>query len=245
MENNQVALIKEQINKELANPETLNTLLAVTFKGLNPTLAKRAMLEAMLRGMTLQDFFQKNVYAIPFKSKEGDTYSLVNSIDYMRKVGMKSGVVGTSKPEYEVAKLPDGKEKIVSCTVTIQRKVDEYVGSHSATAYFDEYNTGRQQWASKPRTMIAKVAEMAALRKACPEELAQAFIEEEYDQNTQVMDAVIENKTASEQEYKTKLEQCKDLTELGKVWANMPGEFKAKLDSFKNELKQKYANQKV
>ena len=63
--------------------------------------------------------------------------------------------------------------------ITVKRKINEYIGEYSATVYFSEYNTGKQQWVKKPRTMIAKVAEMHALRKACPEELSQSYTEEE------------------------------------------------------------------
>jgi len=85
-----VAVIKAEINKQLGDAETLKSLLDTTFKGLEPATAKRAMLEGMLRGFTFQDFLERNVYAIPYSN----TYSLVTSIDYSRKIGAKSGIVG-------------------------------------------------------------------------------------------------------------------------------------------------------
>lgn len=164
--------IKNEINTQIADKETFNTLIATTFKGLQPATAKRAMLEGMMRGYKFTDFLQKNVYAIPFK----DTYSLVTSIDYARKIGAKSGIVGSKKPEYEF----DEEGNINSCIFTVQKKTDNYIGDYTALVYFSEYSSGYNLWKSKPKTMIAKVAEMHALRKACPEELSQVYVEEEH-----------------------------------------------------------------
>src|SRR3990167_3551296 len=149
MENN-ILQIQEEIKKELENASVQKTLLATTFKGLSLGNMKRAMFEGMTRGFTFKNFLEKDVYAIPFK----DGYSLITSIDYARKLGMRSGVVGKSEPIIE-----EGLDKkIVSCSVTIERKVADYVGKFTAKVYFDEYNTGKNLWVTKPRTMICKVA---------------------------------------------------------------------------------------
>ena len=173
-----IVKIKEEINTQLADKQTMQSLLDTTFKGLEAQLMKRAILEGMMRGFKFENFLQKDVYAIPFKG----TYSLITSIDYARKMGMRSGVVGKSKPEFEM----DG-DKIVSCTITVQRKIDGHIGDYSATAFFTEYykagyNGRPSLWDTKPRTMIAKVAEMHALRMACPEELSQVYTEEDMEQ---------------------------------------------------------------
>lgn len=179
-----IVKIKENINQQLSDQETMKSLLETTFKGLDAQTMKRAMLEGMMRGFKFENFLQKDVYAIPFKG----TYSLITSIDYARKIGMRSGVVGKSKPEFEFSE--DGK--IVSCTITIKRKVGEHIGDYSETVYFDEYTTRKNLWVSKPKTMIAKVAEMHALRMACPEELSQVYIEEDMQQE-QVVDMVADD----------------------------------------------------
>lgn len=44
-----------------------------------------------------------------------------------------------------------------------------------------EYTTGKNNWATKPETMIQKVAEAAALRMAFPDELGDAYSPEEMD----------------------------------------------------------------
>jgi hypothetical protein len=182
-----------------------------------------------------EDFLEKNVYAIPFKGE----YSLVTSIDYARKIGMKSGVVGKSEPKFVFDK--DGN--VESCTITIKRKVDNYVGDYSATVFFDEYykppfkKNGyeiKSLWDTKPKTMIAKVAEMHALRMACPEELAQAYIEEDYQAEEKVIDVIEEN--VKEEVAKIKTEE-----ELKKYYEANKGkgkEFDKLIMNRKNEIKE-------
>ena len=127
----------------------------------------------MIRWFEFKNFLQKDVYAI----KYGSGYTLITSIDYSRKIGQKSGIVWKTEPVFEIW----AENKIISCTVTVKKRFqDGYVGDFSAKVYFEEYNTGMQNWKTKPRTMIAKVAEMHALRMACPEEMRQQYVEEEF-----------------------------------------------------------------
>jgi len=194
--------LKEEINKQIADKESFSVLLSTTFKGLIAQVAKRAMLEGMMRGFTFEDFLQKNVYAIPFK----DGYSLVTSIDYVRKVGMRSGVVGKTAPIFN-----EKEGKVVSCTITVKKTTSGIVGEFSATVFFEEYTTGRNLWVSKPRTMISKVAEMHALRMACPEELSQMYIEEDMQKESIVIDNLAE-------EVKLKVASAKTLEELKTIY---------------------------
>ncbi len=220
--------IHEEVNGQLANKEVLNTLVLTTFKGLQPASIKQAVVEGMMRGFTFKDFLEKNVYAIPF----GQGYSLVTSIDYARKIGMRSGVIGKSEPVYEMSE--DGK-KIIACSVTIKRKIGNDVGDFTAKVYFDEYTTGRNQWTTRPRTMIAKVAEMHALRMACPEEMAQSYVEEEMEKTItpKVIDSVDINILGE------KLKACTTLIDLQREWSALPYEAKQKLEVIKNEVKSK------
>ncbi len=202
MQKENAIVIKEmqsEINRQLADPATLNSLMTITFNGLKPETAKRAMLEAMMRGYNFRDFLEKNVYAIPY----GEKYSLISSIDYCRKIGMRSGVCGKTAPEFEEK---DGE--IISCTITIKKIIKDVIGEFSSTAYFKEYNTGRNLWVSKPRTMLAKVAEMQALRMACPEELAKAYIEEEMPERVVIKGSL---EKSQKEENKAKLEYLKEL----------------------------------
>jgi hypothetical protein len=229
--------IQSELDFQLSDPKVFGSLMEVTFKGLTPQLAKRAMLEAMMRGLKFTDFLQKNVYAVPFSG----SYSLVTSIDYARKIGMRSGICGKSSPVFEEK---DGK--VISCEITVKRKIGDYIGEYSAKVYLEEYSNGRNMWASKPRTMLSKVAEMHALRMACPEELSQAYVEEEYqaEQSKNIEgEVLLEDK---EQEAIEKMKACKDLKELREFWSNLDGQLKTdKITQLKNELRNKYENKEI
>lgn len=237
MENkNQIIEYKKEIQSLVSNQQIFKNLLDITFQGLSKENALTAMLEGRMVGYTIQNFLQKDVYAIPFKAG----YSLVTSIDYARKIGQKEGVVGVSAPKYV-----ENDGKIISCEITVKKLVQGVTGEFSALVYFDEYykpnKYGNSLWDTKPRTMIAKVAEMHALRKACPEELNKAYIEEEYVRERQVVEEETEKQEEKQIIWKDELSKCKTIEELQKVWADMPGELKPMAEDFKNELKNKLA----
>lgn len=225
MELNLVEL-KNEVNAQIGDRETFETLVQVTFKGLTPQLAKRAFLEGRMRGWKLESFLKKDVYAVPFSNG----YSLVTSIDYSRKIGQKSGVVGKSEPKY----VDNADGKCVTCSVTIEKMTDGHLGEFTATVYFEEYNTGKQQWASKPRTMIAKVAEMHALRMACPEELSQAYVEEEYQREI-THEEVVDITDYSEDE--AGIRAVKSLDELKAAWLKLTAAAKKTLKPVQEEMK--------
>ena len=233
MENkkSQIEIYKEEIKELVTNQTILNNLLQITFQGLTKDNALTAMLEGRMTGFTLQNFLQKDVYAVPF----GNGYSLVNSIDYCRKIGQKNGVCGTEKPIY----TEDENGNILTCEITVKKLVKGVVGDFTALVYFNEYNSGKNQWKSKPRTMIAKVAEMHALRKACPEELAKAYIEEEYQKPKELIIEQEEKQEEKNIEWKKEMEKCKTIEELQNVWLKMPASMKKEkvVEDFKNELK--------
>jgi hypothetical protein len=220
-----VALVKTEINKQLQDPETLKSLLDTTFKGLEASVMKRALLEGMLRGFSFQNFLERDVYAIPY----GGTYSLVTSIDYSRKIGARSGIVGVNAPTYK-----EENGRVVSCSITVKKRFpDGYVGEFTAEPDFKEYSTGKNLWSSKPKTMIAKVAEMHALRKACPEELAQAYVEEELQRTEAPVQTAAVDLTALE----TSLRACKTPEELARTWADLSGAEKTFLKAAMEDVK--------
>lgn len=59
--------------------------------------------------------------------------------------------------------------------------VDGYVVPVEATATLREYSTGKALWASKPATMIRKVAKVCALREAFPDDMQGMYAAEELD----------------------------------------------------------------
>lgn len=235
-ETTDITLVQADINRQLADPKIAGQLLETTFKGLNPENMKKAIMEGVIRGFDFRDFLEKNVYAIPFSSG----YSLVTSIDHARKRGMKSGIVGVEAPVYTMK--PDGK--VESCAVTVKRKVGDYIGDYTALVYFDEYykagyNGKPSLWDTKPKTMIAKVAEMHALRKACPEELAQMYTEEEYREEKH------ETKSFDVEPHYLRLSEATSLVDLQTIWASMPIQAKQdpKCIALKDELKQKFTGE--
>jgi hypothetical protein len=184
--NNEKSLVvaaNRELSAQTSDPSVMRALTATIFKGFrDEKIVKQACLEAMMRGYSFQDIINKKIYAIPF----GSGYSLVQSISDVRSIAMESGQVGKSAPEFEER---DGK--IFSCTITVKRKVADYIGDYTATVYFDEYNKGKDNWLNKPRTMIAKVAEMHALRMAFPEKLSQAYVEEEFENDERKIEAKV------------------------------------------------------
>ena len=228
--------IQEEIKKELADANVMKALVATTFKGLAVPQIYLAIREGMLRGFDFKDFLEKNVYAIPFENKRTgkQEYSLITSIDYARKIAMRSGLAGKSAPIFTFTEKGD----LETCTVTIKRNVDGYVGEYTATVYFNEYSTGRNLWINKPKTMLAKVAEMHALRAGFPEEMAKQYIEEEVQKEAEKPKLDLEP-------YQTKLEATKSGEELKKVWASLPSEAKKELLEVKNNLKKQHENPQV
>jgi|ERR1035437_1777111 hypothetical protein len=221
----QLQVVEQEYLLEIkANPKALNALLETTFKGFSPDLMQKAIFEGMLRGFKFIDFLQKDVYAIPY----GNSYSLVSSIDFARKIAMRSGLAGKSAPTYQ-----EGDNGPVSCTITVKRNANGLIGEYTATVFFNEYNTGKNLWIKMPRTMIAKVAEMHALRSAFPEEMAKQYITEE-------MQKPVEEVQAEENfnQYEAKIKACKSVEEIKKVWASMPLVAKNKLKELATSTKE-------
>lgn len=204
-------LIVQKVNQELAeqfsDKDTVRTLLTTTFKGMSELTMKKAILEGMIRGFNFKDFLNKDVYAISY----GNDYSLVTSIDYIRKIAAQNGLVGKSAPIY----VQDGDD--MTCSITVKRQVNSVIGEYTSLVYFSEYTTKKNQWITKPRTMLAKVAEMHALRMAFPEEFAKSYVEEERQADHTTAKNVVEE--IDLEGIKEKFEECKTvkyMTELFK-----------------------------
>lgn len=165
-----VKRVNQEISEQFSDKNVVATLISTTFKGMSETTMKKAIMEGMIRGFEFKDFLNKDVYAISY----GNDYSLVTSIDYMRKVAAQNGQTGKDEPFFE----DDENGNPKTCSLSVYRNGNKY----TAKVYFNEYSTGKNQWLSKPRTMLAKVAEMHALRMAFPEELSKSYIEEEQRQ---------------------------------------------------------------
>jgi phage recombination protein Bet len=170
-------LIKTQIAKR-ATPEEFDLFIM---------MARRTRLDPLLK----QLYFMK--YKDNRKSQEAGcrcygectcgkaVYSpatYVTSIDGYRIIAHRTNdFAGIDEPIYT---RPTPTSLPTHCTVKVYRKSSNR--AFSATVKFSEYTTGKQMWASMPETMIAKVAEAHALRKAFPQDLSGIYTNDEMDQ---------------------------------------------------------------
>lgn len=116
--------------------------------------------------------FSKEIYLVGYAGK----YSVITGINGLRKIAFKSGThAGTTEAKFNMqpdgqhltaAQLVKAKRKPHTATVTVKKIVQGIVCDFTHTAVFEEFNTGRQKWASMPFQMLAKCAEAHALRKA-------------------------------------------------------------------------------
>lgn len=229
-----VLAIKNEVSISIT-PEVAQTLIAGKFEGFNQEQVQSAVLQARLMGFDLKDILVGDIYAVSY----GGKVQILNSIANARKIGQKSGIVGKSAPSFE----RDDSGNLIACSVTVQKMTNGHIGNYTATVFFGEYSTGKNLWASKPHSMIAKVAETHALRMACPEEMSQVYIEEEYEQKT--IDIAPEATEAEIEEASIKLHECETFDDLKKVYdAIQKNELlknHATLVDIKNEMKAKLA----
>lgn len=166
----QVELIRSQIAPK-ASDEELKLFIYQ---------AKRTGLDPMAR----------QIYAIHRRAKDHngnwvDKMTIQVSIDGFRVIAERSGsYAGQDEPMF----LTDEKGKLY-CKVSVYRwhSNSRYVAA-VGVAYWDEYVQADKDgkplglWAKMPRTMLAKVAEALALRKAYPQDLSGLYTGEEMDQ---------------------------------------------------------------
>lgn len=223
-----ISIINQEITNQFSNQETATALLSTTFKGLQAPVAKQALLEGMLRGFSFENFLKKDVYAIPFSSG----YSLVTSIDWARKVAAQAGLAGKDAPIYQL----DDKGNTISCSMSVYKIIEGVRCPFTSLVFFKEYSTGQNLWAKKPMTMIAKVAEMHALRMAFPEVLDKAYVEEEMTPAREVEIVVPE---VDVEDAKQKLFGALTLEMLADEWKKLPksAQTNEEVYNYKEELK--------
>lgn len=139
------------------------------------------------------DPLARQIYFMKRKSKGEDKITIQTSIDGFRLIADRStNYVGQDEPKFI------DKENVnhpISCTVTVYKldKTNSRNG-YSATAYWNEYCPASGldfMWQKMPHTMLSKVAESLALRKAFPQDLSGIYTDEEI---TEQIDPVIPNK---------------------------------------------------
>ena len=162
----QEKLIKSQIAPKATNDELKLFLYQAKRTGLDP--------------------LARQIYAIHRKAKQGnewvDKMTIQTSIDGFRVIAERSGsYAGQDEPEF----IEDGN-KLVCCKVRVYRwnNSTRYLAS-VGVAYWDEYVPKEPQdamWKKMPHTMLSKVAEALALRKAFPQDLSGLYTSDEMNQ---------------------------------------------------------------
>ena len=240
--------IKKSVIKELENPNTMFELIKTTFKGFKDgAVVQQAILEGRIRGFSLDDFLKKNIYAIPVwdSTTNSFTYMLVEAIANVRKIARRSGQTGKSDQKYVYG--PEGE--IISCSVTIYTK-DGHENGFTSTVFFKEYekppkvSKGEKipgMWQKMPHNMIAKVAEMHALRTAFPEELGQSYVEEEFDRERTIYveDATDDNKVPTKEDNQIEFESTLNMLKQAKTVLPLKVYLDKKLPVSKYDDKQK------
>ena len=110
--------------------------------------------------------FLREIYAVSYKDKYGNlNTSIITGYEVYIKRAMRTGLVQNWKAWTEGNKN-DGTLK--GC---IKIKRADWTEAFYMEVYFDEYDTGRNLWVTKPRTMIEKVAIAQGFRRCFPEEM--------------------------------------------------------------------------
>lgn len=175
----QIALVKSQICPKATDDELKLFIYQAKRTGLDP--------------------LARQIYAIHRKQNGVDKMTIQTSIDGFRVIAERSGdYAGQDEPEFETI-----DNKIVKATVRVYRfRGDSRYCAAVGVAYWDEYcplYNGQPSglWQKMPHTMLAKVAEALALRKAYPQDLSGIYTSEEMNQ----ADKVEPNNGMSESEF--------------------------------------------
>lgn len=141
------------------------------------------------------DPFSKQIYAISRWSKEAQrkVMAIQVSIDGARLIAERTGKYDNQEGPYWCGEDGMWKDVWLSNKPPCAAKVLVFkVGSSRATtgiAHWNEYRDDKSSfWQSKPALMLAKCAEMLALRKAFPQELSGLYTQEEMGQADNVVD---------------------------------------------------------
>jgi phage recombination protein Bet len=163
-------LIRSQIAPEATAEELKLFLYQAQLTGLNP--------------------LTRQLYCIHRNVKQGANWvkkmTIQTSIDGFRVIAERSGTYGgQSEPIFT-----EKEGTLVSCKVSVFRFHNEVRYEASVgVAYWDEYapknNEGKVtgMWAKMPHTMLSKVAEALALRKAYPQDLSGLYTGDEMNQS--------------------------------------------------------------
>lgn len=160
----QIALIKKQIAPKATNDELQLFLYQAKRTGLDP--------------------LTRQIYCIHRydKHSNGQKMTVQTSIDGFRVIAERSGDYGgQDEPEFI-----EQNDKIISCKIRVYKfRGEQRYQASVGVAYWTEYVPAPGQdymWKKMPHTMISKVAEALALRKAYPQDLSGLYTNDEMQQ---------------------------------------------------------------
>ena len=159
-----VNLIKEQVARGASDAELSLFLYTASRTGLDP--------------------LARQIYCIKRwdSSLNKEVMSVQVSIDGYRLIADRTGRYAPGRaPTFEY----DNAGRLISATAYVMKYVRGTWHEVAATAYYEEYVQRKRDggptimWATKPRVMLAKVAEALALRRAFPAELSGVYTSDE------------------------------------------------------------------
>lgn len=181
----QTDLIKSQIAKDCTNDELSLFLYQCKRTGLDP--------------------LTRQIYAI----KRSGRMTIQTSIDGFRVIAERSGTyAGQDEPIW----VDDEKGHPIKCTVTVYRFAPngQRYPAGVGVAHFKEYYPNPMNLQkSMPHTMISKVAEALALRKAFPQDLSGLYTADEMNQANVTAMPVMDEKHPKYQEAYDKIISAK------------------------------------
>jgi phage recombination protein Bet len=211
---------------------------------------KLFMYQAQRTGL---DPLTRQIYCIHRNQRNQDgSYSakmtIQTSIDGFRVIAERSGdYAGQSEPDF----VYEG-DKLKCCKIAVFRfRGDVRYQASVGVAYWAEYSQNSGLWTKMPHTMLSKVAEALALRKAYPQDLSGLYTSDEMAQadvveikpEPKTQPKPIEISSLDAQDYKDLeyvLLQCKDIESIKEVWESCPEEYQkdTKVRQLVNKYKQ-------
>lgn len=121
----------------------------------------------------------RQIYAIRRKSGGQEQMTIQVGIDGFRLIADRTG---RYVPGREPSFTYDDKGKLATATAYVKKLVAGEWHEIGATVRWEEFAAGGNFWQSMPHQMLAKVAEVHALRRAFPADLSGIYAPEEMDQ---------------------------------------------------------------
>jgi phage recombination protein Bet len=225
------------------NPEQVNLIKSQVARGASDDELNLFLHQCRRSGL---DPLARQIYFM--KRKIGNEYRMTvqTSIDGFRVIAERSGnYAGQDEPIFIME-----NDKVIGAKIPVYkfRGQTRYLAA-VGVAYMEEYMPSPGQdfmWKKMPRTMISKVAEALALRKAYPMDLSGLYTDDEMEQANVNTPIIILDSTNNQQvipDYLTLIENCNSITELTHLFNDFKQVFddnvhlKQKLTERKNYLK--------